>query len=1712
MTGATPETPAQRLARVQGATAPVAAQVFGSGADLVNAGRQGLASGAALAPAPTVPSHQPIPVTIPGVGNITPALQSFDEKGRGLLQGFTQTVGALTPHDILPAPPQRLGMVRGPEGMAPAGYQPPATIGTAVPKTYAGPLAPTPSIANAITSGPSSPTAEFVGRQIPALAAFEAAGPIGEAAGKLLPVADEALPFLQQAVPRVAGLTAQGGLAGAISDPDNPLRGFRQGAMAAGALGSAGEVAVPALGAVGRGAGALLDRAPAAIQSGVDALGRLVPPALANEQGSLFGATTPGRLLMGGAGGTAIGAGIGALTGPADDKQRAILNDAALGGLTGVTGVSLAELADRRGALFRDPLTGAGNAHAYAEALPRTEANPNTAIVSGDLINLKPRNDLPANPGATASHAVGDAYIVHNVTAARQAVQDVLGVPAAEAQRMVFRPHAKGDELSILDVPKDQAPAVAARWKELAGTPEHAGWPGGVTVGVGGTAAEAETSLAQARAQETVARYRPQAPLPPPPQAPPPDVPPARGPNLNNESGRIGLFHGSPHKLPPVRMIEDAEGNRLVQGMDEPVPAGAKVVAEYPQGRFDMSKVGTGEGAQSYGHGLYFAGDKSVATYYRDSLAPRPEIQEIKLGNRRVGQRNHFDYNPRTDDNVENVRSSLFEDLLMDENGIAGAQSQGKFQQHVLKALDERIAGYRQEWPEGVAAAEKLRQELSKPGAVSLKVKGGGGALYQVEHSGEPDHFLDWDKPLSQQSAYVQEALHDAADKGERTGDDVVAELLNDATDKSHPNYGDASTGQHIYEILSDKLGGSDKASEYLRQRGIAGNKYLDAGSRGKGTGSHNYVVFDDNALNIMGREGKGALPILGGLAGTGLGAAAGYTQGTTPEERRRNAILGGLGGALAGGYGGHLLERPGEASIPPGEPSTPVTGNPAPLAAPGTLPAPVEGVQGPLRRPEQTALAQLGNAAPDVVAAQANLGRQIPGPRPQTLERFGKEAAEVAETTDPRVLAQLDPQRMTRAERGALSIHSAGRTEQALALDRQLNDPALPPEQRAALEAQRAQAVAEALQFHRAASTAATEAARDLVSRKAVFDQAHSVGVWQDVAEQTAGRPLTDGEAARLRQFYGAKDARGALGYIATLRPSSVGDKALTTWKAGLLTGGAIPVKATSDLTWGVMRDLSRVPGGMADYLLGLATRERTTAAQVNFGARVRGAAAHAGDFGAALKGLPTTEELAAGHVPLQTNFGSPILTAALNGPFRILKGISEVAAKGAMQASIENQATALTVGLKGAERAAARARLILQPTAEMQVRAVQDALYDTMTDKTALGSALKGIQSIPGAGQVIMPFTRTPGSIATKVIAETGPVALVRGGYEAAQTVRQAFRDIATTGKASEATVARQALASKLLGQGVVGTAPILAGYLLYQNGRASGLAANMSPGQRQLRRSAAIPNDAFLIDGHWVAPDRLGIPGMLMSLGASLGQSQEMAQNKGLGAAAAFAGSAGRVVSDQPFVLGINRVLSTLQNPVGMGQRYIQDLATSTIPAVVRNAARSADRVERAPSTLGQAMASDLPGLRSGVPMQRDALGHGIPIVPQGLQQFGSPVKVSPNTLPTDPVMRELVRLGVTASAPKRQPDESDADYTARQIATGQRVEAAITSLLNQPAYWAAEGGAQAAMLRRAISRVQSTDSRAVRPVETPQQRLDRVTGRLPSPTLPMYTESP
>jgi hypothetical protein len=63
----------------------------------------------------------------------------------------------------------------------------------------------------------------------------------------------------------------------------------------------------------------------------------------------------------------------------------------------------------------------------------------------------------------------------------------------------------------------------------------------------------------------------------------------------------VVVHHGTPHRW-----------------MSEP---------EFPEGRPRMDKIGTGEGAQAYGHGIYFAENPKVATDYREKLSERPTVK-----------------------------------------------------------------------------------------------------------------------------------------------------------------------------------------------------------------------------------------------------------------------------------------------------------------------------------------------------------------------------------------------------------------------------------------------------------------------------------------------------------------------------------------------------------------------------------------------------------------------------------------------------------------------------------------------------------------------------------------------------------------------------------------------------------------------------------------------------------------------------------------------------------------------------------------------------------------------------------------------------------------------------------------------------------------------------------------------------------------------------
>ena len=268
---------------------------------------------------------------------------------------------------------------------------------------------------------------------------------------------------------------------------------------------------------------------------------------------------------------------------------------------------------------------------------------------------------------------------------------------------------------------------------------------------------------------------------------------------MNPQMGAV-VYHGSPHKFD----------------------------------KFDSSKIGTGEGAQAYGHGLYLADAPEVAQTYK-ATAPfvGRHVQQIGL------------------------------DALKKSGGDA---------KKARALLHEQYATNKDPY---------LRQPLADAyNNIDDIAKGDvGGNLYKVDLPDEAiAKMLDWDKPLSQQAPEVQSAIESAMPglkqrtwvKGNQqiTDPETVARIEQmmikrpaevEAQGFRKATLWDEMTGKDIHYALGGQaMNSAGRGEQSLRNAGIPGIRYLDGGSRGAGSGTSNYVVFPgaEDLLKILERNG----------------------------------------------------------------------------------------------------------------------------------------------------------------------------------------------------------------------------------------------------------------------------------------------------------------------------------------------------------------------------------------------------------------------------------------------------------------------------------------------------------------------------------------------------------------------------------------------------------------------------------------------------------------------------------------------------------------------------------------------------------------------------------------------------------------------------------------------------------------------------------------
>jgi hypothetical protein len=285
---------------------------------------------------------------------------------------------------------------------------------------------------------------------------------------------------------------------------------------------------------------------------------------------------------------------------------------------------------------------------------------------------------------------------------------------------------------------------------------------------------------------------------------------------------------GAMDKLPPT--VQEGIGglgllaNFLAPGVKLPAvapkPTGIRAYHGSPHDfdKFDMSKIGTGEGAQAYGHGLYFAESEGVAKMYRDQLSATRNLN--------VGEKKFDTLSPLAQQYAEMV---------------AAGHDMGEARSRLVKTLERARSspdpyGYMRR---DIDSAERSIAAIDEIG-VGTKVTKNPGRMYEVNIKADPEQFLDWDKPLSGQSEAVRKAI------GERLkvlGDDAPGEMA----------FWGAADPMRVFPSKDARSAASAQA---LREAGIPGIRYKDAMSRGADGGTSNYVVFNDALIEILRKYG----------------------------------------------------------------------------------------------------------------------------------------------------------------------------------------------------------------------------------------------------------------------------------------------------------------------------------------------------------------------------------------------------------------------------------------------------------------------------------------------------------------------------------------------------------------------------------------------------------------------------------------------------------------------------------------------------------------------------------------------------------------------------------------------------------------------------------------------------------------------------------------
>lgn len=518
----------------------------------------------------------------------------------------------------------------------------------------------------------------------------------------------------------------------------------------------------------------------------------------------------------------------------------------------------------------------------------------------------------------------------------------------------------------------------------------------------------------------------------------------------------------------------------------------------------------------------------------------------------------------------------------------------------------------------------------------------------------------------------------------------------------------------------------------------------------------------------------------------------------------------------------------------------------------------------------------------------------------------------------------------------------------------------------------------------------------------------------------------------------------------IRALIPSSALQKVITVWKAGLLTGAKTTfLNISANVSHGGSEVIKDIPAAVVDKIVSVFTGKRTLA--------LTGKGSKEGIAEGFKKGLRyfrtgyDERNIAAKLDYNKVNFtskGGKVLQKYTDTVFGLLGAEDQPFYYGAKARSLYSQAIAeaKNAGLKGAEQTKFIDNLVANPTPEMIKYATHDAEIAVFQNKTALGGVARKIQNIPG-GEVIVPFGRTPASVATQLI-NYSPVGIVKTIVE-------------NIGKGKF----DQRMFSQGIGRGITGTGALYIGMELYKRGRISLGFPESEREKRQWEIEGRKPN-SILINGKWRSIAVLGPAGNVLTVGGYLQDGLDKTGSFAQALVQATTGGA-KSLTEQTFLQGLNSFTQAIVDPVNRGSTLLGNLMGSVVPTLVSDTAQGLDPLQRRSSASKDGLLTPIqarvPGLRNKLEPKVDVFGAKVKRIGNVWETFLDPTR--PSNAMDNPVIKELRRLNETGNlatptyfADDKKLKITQQERTALQQRAGRLFEGAVRPFMNTEDYLA------------------------------------------------------